>query len=59
MFESAEVGNAVDKKTYAKRLERLRTDLLKAQDALTPVGAEALVDHTDLIGASCARQLCL
>jgi len=34
MFESAEVGRSVSKKEYEKRLERLRTELLKAQHAL-------------------------
>jgi len=34
MFESAEVGRSVDKKEYEKRLDRLRTELLKAQHAL-------------------------
>lgn len=35
MFESAEVGNAIGKHAYEKRLERLRVQLLKAQHALT------------------------
>ena len=43
MFESAEVGNAVDKKSYEKRLERLRTDLLKAQTALAATKSRLLV----------------
>ncbi|MBI3563705.1 MAG: polyphosphate:AMP phosphotransferase [Elusimicrobia bacterium] len=34
MFESAEVGRTVSKKEYEKRLERLRTELLKSQHAL-------------------------
>lgn len=34
MFESAEVGRAVDKKDYEKRVASLRTRLLKAQHAL-------------------------
>ncbi len=34
MFESAEIGRTVGKKEYEPRLERLRTDLLKAQHAL-------------------------
>ena len=43
MCESAEVGNAVDKKSYARRLERLRTDLLKAQNALAATKFRLLV----------------
>ncbi len=34
MFESAEIGRSVGKKEYEKRLDRLRTDLLKTQHAL-------------------------
>jgi polyphosphate:AMP phosphotransferase len=34
VFETAEVGNAVGKKEYARRLTRLRAELLKAQHAL-------------------------
>jgi polyphosphate:AMP phosphotransferase len=34
MFESAEVGHAIDKKTFKKEKEALRTRLLAAQEAL-------------------------
>ena len=34
MFESAEVGRSVEKKEYEKRVEALRTRILKAQHAL-------------------------
>ncbi|MFA6028287.1 MAG: polyphosphate:AMP phosphotransferase [Elusimicrobiota bacterium] len=34
MFESAEIGRSVGKKDYARRIEALRTRLLKAQHAL-------------------------
>ncbi|MDE2489366.1 MAG: polyphosphate:AMP phosphotransferase [Elusimicrobia bacterium] len=34
MFESAEVGNTLDKKVYARRLEQARVSLLQAQAAL-------------------------
>ncbi|HAZ06945.1 MAG TPA: polyphosphate:AMP phosphotransferase [Elusimicrobia bacterium] len=43
MFESAEVGNVVEKKAYEKRLERLRTDLLRAQHALASTKFRLLV----------------
>jgi polyphosphate:AMP phosphotransferase len=34
MFESAEIGRSLDKKTYEKRLAKTRADLLRAQAAL-------------------------
>jgi len=34
MFESAEIGRTIDKKSYEKRVVRLRTDLLKDQQEL-------------------------
>src|SRR5579885_263752 len=34
MFESAEVGRSVDKKEYERRVEKLRTELLRSQHAL-------------------------
>jgi polyphosphate:AMP phosphotransferase len=34
MFESAEIGRSIDKKTFEKRVARLRTELLKDQHAL-------------------------
>mgnify|MGYP001601066017 CR=1 FL=1 len=45
MFESAEVGRSVDKKEYKKRVQTLRTSLLKAQHALagTPLRLVVLV----------------
>ena len=43
MFESAEIGRSVDKKEYESRLERLRTDLLKAQHALAGTRVRLLV----------------
>jgi len=43
MFESAEVGNTLDKKTYEKRLARVRTELLKAQQAFAGTRFRLLV----------------
>ncbi len=45
MFESAEVGRSVDKNEYKKRVQSLRTSLLKAQHALagTPLRLVVLV----------------
>ena len=43
MFESAEVGRSVPKKEYEKRLERLRTELLKCQHALAGTKYRLLV----------------
>ena len=43
MFESAEIGQSIDKKTYETRLTRLRTDLLKAQHALAATKTRLVV----------------
>jgi polyphosphate:AMP phosphotransferase len=43
MFESAEIGRSVDKKTYESRLARLRTDLLKAQHDLAATKTRLVV----------------
>ena len=43
MFESAEIGRSIDKKTYEKRLARLRADLLKAQHALAATKVRLVV----------------
>ncbi|NNN07280.1 MAG: polyphosphate:AMP phosphotransferase [Elusimicrobia bacterium] len=43
MFESAELGRTVDKKTYAAREARLRVDLLKAQHELAATKVRLLV----------------
>ena len=37
MFESAEVGHAIDKKTYAKAVPELRESLLEALDVTSLV----------------------
>lgn len=43
MFESAELGRAIDKKTYAAREARLRADLLGAQHELAATKVRLLV----------------
>ncbi len=43
MFESAEVGRSVDKKEYAKRVDALRTRLLKAQQAMAPTSQRLVI----------------
>lgn len=43
MFESAEVGRSIDKKDYEKRVDALRTGLLKAQHALAATERRLIV----------------
>jgi AMP-polyphosphate phosphotransferase len=43
MFENAEVGRSVDPKEYAKRVARLRAELLKAQHALAATKTRLVV----------------
>lgn len=43
MFESAEVGRSVDKKEYAKRVDALRTRLLKAQQAVATTSLRLVI----------------
>ena len=43
MFESAEVGHRIDKKTFRKEEEALRGELLQAQQALREAGAFPVV----------------
>jgi polyphosphate:AMP phosphotransferase len=43
MFESAEVGRSVSKKDFEKRVEKLRTELLKSQQALAPTKLRLVV----------------
>ncbi|MDB5887401.1 MAG: hypothetical protein JWM03_273, partial [Rhodocyclales bacterium] len=43
MFESAEVGHAIDKKTFRKEEEALRGELLLAQNALREQGKSPVV----------------
>lgn len=43
MFDTADLGRTLDKATYDKELPELRTQLLKAQQALTEVPAAAVV----------------